>query len=206
METNCAKHVRLMVVLYLTAYITISAQADPSNVESEQTIVHFTLGLITPAGQLIRAFLLGLNLFSIICKGSPPEKATNPGEILIYGGPILYLIVQSLLLFGYLVWSDHRFSLGPLRRPNGSRTQRDAEDTTTKEKEVMDEITRVTTSNDGLRVLHVEKTFKSFAYGAVTAVEDLSFGVKHGEIFAIIGPNGGESRPYIPVIDTNFVP
>lgn len=58
------------------------------------------------------------------------------------------------------------------------------EDSTIADEEVAEELARVTSSNDGLRVLHLTKTF-----GHVTAVENLTFGIKRGEVFALLGPN-----------------
>lgn len=196
----------LMVVLYLTAYVTIQARAKPEHAENEILIVHFTLGLITPVGQAVRAFLLGLNLFSILCQGSPPVKASYPGSILIYGGPILYLIGQSLVLFAFLIWQDHRFSLSRLPKLHQRKPQADVEDHLTREPEVSEEIARVTTSNDNLRVLHISKTFSSFVYGRIKAVEDLTFGVRQGEVFALVGPNGAGKSTTISMLRGDIRP
>jgi ATP-binding cassette subfamily A (ABC1) protein 3 len=177
-----------MLVLYMSAYMTITARSPPDQVMSQILLVHFTFGIITPIGQLARAMIIGLNLFSVLCVGSPPVKSTSPAKLEFYGGPILYLIGQSLFLFGIFMWYDHKFAVKGLRR---SRPQPDIEDTTTNEPEVSEEIGRVTTSDDGLRVLHVSKSFKSFATGTVNALDNLTLGVKRGEVFALVGPNGG---------------
>jgi ABC-type multidrug transport system ATPase subunit len=196
----------LMVVLYLTAYMTIQVRADPEKAQTEILVVHFTLGLITPVGQATRAFLLGLNLFSILCEGSPPTKASYPGAILIYGGPIVYLIGQSLLLFGYLVWQDHRFSLNRLHLPQRSLSQHDSENIVNREPEVQEEISRVSTSSDNLRVLHISKIFSSFAYGKIVAVNDLTFGIKQSEVFALVGPNGAGKSTTISMLRGDIRP
>jgi len=196
----------LMVTLYLTAYVTIQARADPEQAEREILIVHFTLGLITPVGQVVRALLLGLNLFSILCQGSPPAKASYPGGILIYGGPILYLTCQSLLLFAYIVWQDHRFSVSHLPSLGNRQPLPDAEDHITREPEVSEEIARVTASNDNLRVLHISKVFSSFAYGKVTAIDDLTFGIMQGEVFALVGPNGAGKSTTISMLRGDIRP
>ncbi len=51
------------------------------------------LGLPPPIGSVVRTFFLALNLFSAACDGD--ELAANPGGILQYGGPILYLIMPE---------------------------------------------------------------------------------------------------------------
>jgi ATP-binding cassette subfamily A (ABC1) protein 3 len=177
-----------MLVLYMSAYMTITARSPPDQVMSQILLVHFTLGIITPIGQLTRAMIIGLNLFSVLCVGSPPAKSTSPAAIKFYGGPIVYLIGQSLFLFGIFIWYDHKFAVKGLHK---SHLQPDLEDTTTNEPEVSEEIARATNSDDGLRVLHISKSFKSFAAGTVNALDNLTFGVKRGEVFALVGPNGG---------------
>lgn len=174
--------------------ITVQSRADKT--QWEMMIVHYTLGLITPIGQLLRAILVGLNLFSALCSGSPPVKATNPGPMPLFGAPIVYLIGQALFFFGILVWHDHRFGFPSLRRMT---VRVDLEDTTTKEPEVSEEIARVATSDDGLKVLHANKTFNARATSRTKVIDDLTFGVKRGEVFALVGPNGGmpDTHPHV---------
>jgi ATP-binding cassette subfamily A (ABC1) protein 3 len=183
-----------MLLMYMTAYMQTNVNAPPDKVPSQLLLIHFTLGIITPIGQLTRALIVGMNLFSTLCVGLPPTKATNPGAIKLYGGPIVYLIGQSLFLFGILVWHDHGFSF-PFKRKDNQQ-EYNLEDTTTHEPEVSEEIARASRENDGLRVLHISKSFRTFTYGKVNAIEDLTFGVKPGEVFALVGPNGGTSLPF----------
>jgi len=180
----------VMLLIYLTAYMSILAQSDPAKVDHQIQIVYYAVGCISPITQLIKGMLVGLNLFSILCKGSPPVKSTNPGAWDEYGAPIFFLIIQSVLMFLFLIWKDHRYSFGPLKRSR-KIPARDPESTQQHiATEVADEARRVTESNDGLKVIHIDKVFKSFGRPAVHAVDDLTFGVKHGEVFALIGPNG----------------
>jgi ATP-binding cassette subfamily A (ABC1) protein 3 len=177
-----------MLLMYLTAYMNITVRAPAFETQSQLMLVHYTLGLITPIGQLLRSVFVGLNLFSVLCSGSPPIKATSPGLMPLFGSPILYLIGQSVFFLGILVWSDHDFSsLGW----HGATSIIDSENPTTHEPEVLEENDRVSRSNDGLRVLHANKTFRTMAIGWNKVIKDLSFGVKRGEVFALVGPNGG---------------
>ena len=51
---------------------------------------------------------------------------------------------------------------------------------------------RVAQSTDGLRVLHLSKS-----YAGKMVVDDVTFGVRPGEIFALLGPNGaGKSKKF----------
>lgn len=55
--------------------------------------------------------------------------------------------------------------------------------------------------DDGLRVLHLTKTF-----GRETVLEDVTFGVRHGEVFALLGPNGAGKSTTISLIRGDFKP
>lgn len=46
----------------------------------------------------------------------------------------------------------------------------------------------------------------SYSYGGVNAVEDVSFGVKKGEIVALVGPNGAGKSTTMKVLTTQLVP
>jgi ATP-binding cassette subfamily A (ABC1) protein 3 len=133
-------------------------------------------------GSLIRAMFVALNIFSTTCSGK--EIASYPGGILQYGGPILYLIIQIFVLFAVLLWYDSGSVLAWYRRVRKvpPTTQEPAMPA---DEEIVYELNRVSSSNDGLRVLHLTKSF-----GPVTAVENLTFGIKRGEVFALLGPNG----------------
>jgi ABC-type multidrug transport system fused ATPase/permease subunit len=180
----------VMFLIFLSTYWSIEARSDPAKVDQQVVIAYYAIGVISPITQLLKAMMVGLNLFSVLCKGSPPVKATNAGAFNLYGGPIFFLILQSLVMLAFLVWSDHKFSLGRLHRH--STKELDPEKSVTKEPEVAEEETRVANSQDGLRVLHIDKVYRPIGGQKVHAVEDLTFGVKPGEVFALVGPNGGE--------------
>ena len=70
---------------------------------------------------------------------------------------------------------------------------------TTKEPEVSEEIYRVSNSNDdGIRFLHASKSFGTSINGKVSVVEDLTLGIRPGEVFALVRPNGDSSSPSSP--------
>lgn len=171
--------------------------AAPVNIPSYETIAGFTIGVVTPSGMLLRALLLTFNEFSLLCDGQ--EIRSYPGGILVYGGPILYSIVQSIVLLGILVWYDSgwrpSFLIRNTAKPN------EIEETEEVDDEVVMEKHRVEKSEDELRVLHVTKTF-----GDNTAVDDITFGVPRGEIFALLGPNGAGKSTTISVIRGDLRP
>jgi len=149
-------------------------------------------------GSLIRSLFVALNIFSTTCSGR--ELAPYPAAILQYGGPILYLICQVLVLFAILLWYDSGSVLAWYRRvrkqPSTSTTTEVPADD-----ELAEELVRVSSSNDGLRVLNLTKSF-----GRVTAVENLTFGIRRGEVFALLGPNGAGKSTTISLIRGDIQP
>lgn len=175
----CAGGQAVMFLLYFIGYLSILTYSPTDKIDTYLNIFHFTFASITPTGNLIRAMFVALNVFSVSCHGN--QISSNPGAMILYGGPITYFIVQSLVLLGILLWYDSGPLTGKLRR---SYKEKDVEEREVQDKDVADELVRVNSSNDGLRVVHLTKAFKSNV-----AVQDLTFGVKPGEVFALLGPN-----------------
>jgi ATP-binding cassette subfamily A (ABC1) protein 3 len=146
---------------------------------------------------LIRSLFLTLNLFSATCDGK--KLATNPGGILQYGGPILYLILQIILLFAILLWSDSGSVVAWYRRFRKAPAPKDQE--VVSDDEIAGELARVSSANDGLRVLNLTKSF-----GKLTAVDNMTFGIKRGEVFALLGPNGAGKSTTISLIRGDIQP
>ena len=160
-------------------------------------------GLITPSGNLLRALLLSLNQSQLLCRDQ--AFAGNPGAVDIYGGPILYLILQTGVLYGTLVAHDAGLIASLLPVVLFKKSIRHARDNSNQGyipgKDVTTETRRTETSDDGLRAVHIVKSF-----GGRKVVDDLTFGVKHGEAFALLGPNGAGKSTTISLIRGNLVP
>jgi ATP-binding cassette, subfamily A (ABC1), member 3 len=137
----------------------------------------------------MRAALVSVNLFSLLCNGGQ-FSTSNLGGIKQFGGPITYLIVEGLVLFGVLVYFDSGSVLPrwlQFTRPP-SREVDKAHDGDYEAKDVTEERKAVeSSSGDLLRVLHVSKTFDR---SSSKAVDDVSFGVSQDTVFAMLGPNG----------------
>ncbi|MCJ1475765.1 hypothetical protein MMC13_004429 [Lambiella insularis] len=185
----------VMFLLYIIAYLT-----SVDKIDTNLNIVHFTMAAVFPTGSLIRSLFISLNIFSIICVDT--SIAPYPGAITVYGGPILYLILQSIFLFTLLVWWDSGSKFGRLFRRKSLRDEDAETSADIQEDGIAAELARVTSSeDDGLRVLHLTK-----AYGRVAAVDNISFGVKRGEVFALLGPNGAGKSTTISVIRGDIKP
>jgi len=186
-----------MFLLYLIAILSVFTYAPVQKIDSDVLYVHFTMAAVSPAGNLVRALFVALNVFQTSCNGG--SLSTDPGGIELYGGPILYLILQSIALFGILLWFDTGSFL-PIGLKRNAPV-RDVEESETTDPEILSEIQRVSNSNDGLRVLHITK-----AFGSNIAVENLTFGVKSGEVFALLGPNGAGKSTVISLIRGDIRP
>ncbi|KAF4826172.1 ATP-binding cassette sub-family A member 3 [Colletotrichum tropicale] len=185
----------VMFLVYLVAYLCTVTFAPVTRVDDYLLVVHFVISAVAPIGSVVRAMFLTLNLFSTACDGR--QLAPNPGGMLQYGGLILYLVVQSILLFGILVWADSG-SVGSSIRRLWQRRHPEPEDPSSSDEELANELNRVTTTqnnDDGLRVMHLTKTF-----GKNTAVDNVTFGIQRGEVFALLGPNGAGKSTTISLI------
>lgn len=170
----------IFFLIYVIAFMSVQVYAPTDKIDSYSNIVHFVVSAISPIGSLTRGLFVALNLFYINCRDK--RLISYPGEITLYGGPILYLTLQSLLLFGVLLWWESGPKANLFRKNYRSK---DVEEKESQELEVTDELQRVNSASNGLRALHVTK-----AFGSTVAVEDVTFGVGRGEVFALLGPNG----------------
>lgn len=185
---------------YLIAYVCILTYVQVSKIDSTLRMTHLIISIVSPIGSAMRAMFLSTNLFSTACDGN--ELSSDPGGILQYGGPILYLIAQSVILFLVLIWIDSGSPLSSLRGLY-SRRKTPATDESADE-EVANELERVTssgTNENGLKVVHLTKSF-----GSNTAVDNVTFGIKRGEVFALLGPNGAGKSTTISLIRGDIKP
>ncbi|KAL4939151.1 hypothetical protein BDV06DRAFT_41263 [Aspergillus oleicola] len=188
------------LLIYFIAYMCVLTYAPTDKIDSYLDITHYTITLVSPSGNLLRALFTSLNIFSILCRGEAGrEMASYPGEIGLYGGPILYLAVQSILLFGLLVWVESGSPMTSWLRTKSR--PKDLEEKVPVDRDIADEINRVSDSKDNLCLLHVSKAFKRFV-----AVEDITFGVGAGEVFALLGPNGAGKTTVISLVRGDIEP
>ncbi|KAI0169026.1 P-loop containing nucleoside triphosphate hydrolase protein [Hypoxylon sp. FL1284] len=188
-------------LIYLIAYLCVITYAPVNEIDQSILVAHFVISIFVPIGSVVRAMFLALNLFSVTCDGD--EVQGNPGALIAYGGPILYLVVQSVLLFGFLLWHDSGSGRTLLNRLTQKKPS-SSEDAAVSDAEVANELVRVTSTpqeSDGLRVLHLTKTF-----GKNTAVDNVTFGVQHSEVFALLGPNGAGKSTTISLIRGDIQP
>ncbi|KAI5866250.1 P-loop containing nucleoside triphosphate hydrolase protein [Durotheca rogersii] len=188
-------------LVYLIAYLCVLTYAPVIVIDRSILIAHFVISAVVPIGSVVRTLFVALNLFSVTCDGD--QVQSNPGAITAYGGPILYLVLQSVILFAFLLWHDSGSGRSLLNRFTQKSIQ-PSENPAVSDEEVAKELIRVTSTpqdSDGLRVLHLTKSF-----GKNTAVDNVTFGVKHSEVFALLGPNGAGKSTTISLIRGDIQP
>ncbi|PVH98722.1 P-loop containing nucleoside triphosphate hydrolase protein [Periconia macrospinosa] len=177
---------------YFGGMVGVSSTTNYSQMESALSSLYFGMGIISPVVSLERALIIGLGQFTSLCHGR------SGGSIYLFGGPILYLILQGCFLFGLLLWWDSTFKLPSF----GSRKPvLDTEATEMFSKDVMAEKKRLQAENTDLRVESVSKSFKKNL-----AVDNVTFGVQSSEIFALLGPNGAGKSTLISMIRGDLKP
>lgn len=142
---------------------------------------------------------LGYNSNAIRCR--PDGMVADAASIYAYGGPILLLIVQTIALFLLTVYMEG-INLAWFM-PKSKTAVSDSEQTiSTGRSDVDAEKMRVVASEvDLLRLLNVSKRF-----GSNVAVDDVSLGLRSGEIMALLGPNGAGKTTTINMIRGDLAP
>ncbi|KAJ1330980.1 ATP-binding cassette subfamily A (ABC1) member 3 [Microdochium nivale] len=198
-----------MGITYVVSVITmILVDGQKDRVTSDG--IAFGLGLIFPVMNLFRSLAIGLNTYEIRCRES--VEITDPSSIYAYGGTIMLLIIQIIAYGCFLLWVEgSTFAwLASVRKSSVHTANGDDEKEAGKRlsgrPDVDAETRRVEESEtDLLRILHVTKQFGSGANSNV-AVDNISIGLREGEILALLGPNGAGKTTAINCIRGDLSP
>lgn len=158
--------------------------------------IYYTTALVCPAISLFRALLITLNVYSLACQGQ--SRGSYPGDIGFFGAPILYLVVQFILLVAFLIFWESGRSLeifGIRIGKADSEKYEERQNPPSLHPDAVEDSSHLSSSNDGLRVLNLSKTF-----GSNKAVNDISFGILPSEKFALLGPNGAGKSTTISLL------
>ncbi|ODA81170.1 hypothetical protein RJ55_04134 [Drechmeria coniospora] len=180
--------------VYVITYLFVLTYSPAASMNSNILIANWVISAIFPTGSLIRALFVALNTFSTTCDDD--KLQAYPGAMTAYGGPILYLAVQAMLLFGLVIWLESGYGKLSTETAEQSKEVDDAE--------IANELVRVDGPGehaDGLRVVHLTK-----AFGKNTVVDNVTFGVPHGEVFTLLGPNGAGKSTTIALIRGDVAP
>ncbi|KAJ6554510.1 hypothetical protein B0H19DRAFT_1262854 [Mycena capillaripes] len=191
-----------MFIFYVAGYLLSYTYADPAVANNQVKAIHFTLSLLSPVASLARAGLLSVNLFSLLCSGGSSDNVPSSAMIGLskYGGPILYLILQSAALFTLLFWVDSGSVLfQKLRRAHADMASTEPERPSKEDVDL--EAANASEPSNLLQVLDATKS-----YGSNLAVDRLSFGVSPGTVFCMVGPNGAGKTTSINMMSGAVVP
>ena len=177
---------------YLGGLIGVQSSFSFGKLHGVYNALFFGMGIVSPVACLERAFTIGLGQFASRC------NEYNAGSIYLYGGPILYLVLQGAFLFFLLLWWDSSFKLPS---PRMRKASHDTEATEMYSKDLMEELRRLKSGNTDLCIESVSKSF-----GKNLAVDDVTFGVQPSEIFALLGPNGAGKSTIISMIRGDIKP
>ncbi|PTB64675.1 P-loop containing nucleoside triphosphate hydrolase protein [Trichoderma citrinoviride] len=180
--------------VYIIAYLFILTLSPAAYTDRNVLIAHWIIAAIFPTGSLVRALMVGQNIFSTTCDNDRLQP--NPAAMVAYGGPLLYLILQAIFWFSIVIWIE---SGAGRYAPEKAKSSPEIDDP-----EIAEELVRVDGpdgASDGLRVVHLTK-----AFGKNTAVDNITFGVEHGEVFALLGPNGAGKSTTISLIRGDIAP
>ncbi|PPR02359.1 hypothetical protein CVT24_011703 [Panaeolus cyanescens] len=189
----------VIFILYLSSYLLILTYGKTTESSKLITIVHFTTSITAPVASVTRAGLVAVNLFGLSCSGNEVVTTASLGSIKRYGGPILYLIIYSIVLFVLLVWADS--GSRTRRRPVRSGVSSGTGTAASSKEDVLAAAKAVASSDDLLRVLNVSKR-----YGDNQVVDDVSLGVGKDTVFALLGPNGAGKTTTFNIIRGDVLP
>ncbi|KAF2179011.1 P-loop containing nucleoside triphosphate hydrolase protein [Zopfia rhizophila CBS 207.26] len=178
---------------YFGGLIGVQTSTPYGDMEAMNNKLYFGLSIISPAVSMERALSIGLGQFALLCNGN------TAGSLGLYGGPILYLILQAAVLFTLLLWWDSSFTLPSFLHRNHNAA--DTESTEMYSSDLMAELQRIKSGSTDLRVESVTKSF-----GKNLAVDNVTFGVQTSEIFALLGPNGAGKSTIISMIRGDIKP
>jgi ATP-binding cassette subfamily A (ABC1) protein 3 len=177
---------------YFGGIIGVQSSTPYTELEGMMNSLFFGMGVISPAVCLQRTLFIGLQQLAVNCHGR------TDGSIYLYGGPILYLVLQGIVLFALLLWWDSGFVMPALR---SRKSTSDPEGTGMYSTDLITERKRLNAATTDLRVDSVSKRF-----GKNLAVDNVTFGVERSEIFALLGPNGAGKSTIISMIRGDLKP
>jgi len=187
-----------MFVASLLGFVLTNSYASVEHLTSRLDAVTFGLNIFFPIGNLFRATTIGFNALQVNCRNG--DYVSNGSSIYAYGGPVLYLCLQICALASFIIWYEGSSTPAIFKRKHDAdATEHDLRPTPADVREEKERVEH--TDADLLRVLGLTKQF-----GSNLAVDNVSFGVSRGEVFALLGPNGAGKSTSINMIRGDLRP
>ncbi|BFZ57177.1 hypothetical protein PYCC9005_004228 [Savitreella phatthalungensis] len=188
-------------LIYLAACLLTLTYAPALITQQWLLYEHFALSLVPlPVDSVVRAMIIGLNMFNLACIDTGGQLAKDFSNIRLYGGPILYLVLQGAGLFIFLVWYD---SGKPVPWQRMRIALADTSAASEFDEDVSLEAQRIKSGDESdiLQVLGVSKNF-----GRVAALRDVTFGAKRNQVLALLGPNSAGKTTLYSIIRGEIKP
>ncbi|KAK7422996.1 hypothetical protein QQX98_001286 [Neonectria punicea] len=200
--TDIWYHLEYLFTVFLLYGTASTLFAYDLSLVFKSQLAAFAVTAATQAGMFLVFFIAYVASFSYVDSSNQTSTLNiiffTMGAIDVFGGPILYLSVQSLLLFGILLWKDSGLDIFHYFK---RRKVRGGKDPATTEIEMGQTNRGFSRGDDCLEIHNLKKQFKEHL-----AVDDVSFTVSRGECFALLGPNGGGKTTCISLIRGDLTP
>ncbi|KLT40780.1 P-loop containing nucleoside triphosphate hydrolase protein [Cutaneotrichosporon oleaginosum] len=183
----------VIFLFYVVVYQVIAMSDKTGSADRNMAIAHFGYAVLHPVASIVRAAFVSVNIFNLLCDGRGGRTEKSFGDMTLFGGPILYMIVQGVVAFMLLVWFDSGRPIPHWAQRNKKIKGADAD----RSPDVIDEAKRAAGSSDALIV---DRLTKQFEKRAKPSVDDVTFGVAQGDTFALIGPNGAGKTTTLGVV------
>ncbi|KAF9471023.1 P-loop containing nucleoside triphosphate hydrolase protein [Pholiota conissans] len=192
----------IMLVLYISSYLLVFTFGKVETASHITTIIHFAVSFLAPVDSVVRATLVSVNLFSLLCEGTDVVSTGSLLDIKRFGGPILYLVIHAFVLLAILVWVDsgHRYPR-PLGRKKAITHRRLISTSNFDVSQFSDTNPEVADDTSLLRVVGISKTF-----GGKQVTDDVNLSIPRDTIFALLGPNGAGKTTTFNIIRGDVVP
>ena len=194
----------LLFVIYFVSYIGIQSSKDYSSQHQMYSMVQYFLGLTSPGANLLRALLVSMNVFDLLC-GNFGDAELPAMSYVRYGSVYANLIIQIIFLIAMLTLYEYgsadrlRRMIRSTRRRNLPKFDDGSEPYTVDERNEKSQGSATSTS-----ILSVSNVTKLF--GRNYATQNISFDVSSNETLALLGGNGAGKTTMINQIRGELKP
>ncbi|KAH8835982.1 P-loop containing nucleoside triphosphate hydrolase protein [Flagelloscypha sp. PMI_526] len=179
----------ILFLLYISGYLLTLTYAKTSEASHILDLIHWTMSILSPVCSLLRAAFVSVNLFSLLCDGSSEVTNADLSNVRRFGGPLIYLFIYPLILFGILVWVDSGSVIFSRIKPAAKDQSSSIHDKS---------------ESNSQHLLQVSGITKRFGKNMV--VDNVSLDVSKDITMALLGPNGAGKTTTFNIIRGDILP